>query len=141
MERNQEMNSSSFFKHFLVPIADVSLCQVSKYALGVRTLPEERGLEAAETYLIPGNHGQACHILPFARFCSLKAALLPPFVDRGRCRVRIRRSICSRLEPLNLSSEFVLVPRPRARSFGAGTDSRTKDEDEHVSTWLKNGSW
>jgi hypothetical protein len=46
----------------------------------------------------------------------------------------------TRIEAMNLPSEFVLVPRPRARSFGARTESRTKDEDEDGSTWLKNGS-
>jgi hypothetical protein len=40
---------------------------------------------------------------------------------------------------MNVPSEFVLVLRPSSSIFWR--EEGFEDEDEHGSTWLKNGSW
>ena len=42
---------------------------------------------------------------------------------------------------MNLPSKFVLVPRPSSSCLIFWGRDEFEDEDEHRSTWMKNGSW
>jgi hypothetical protein len=47
----------------------------------------------------------------------------------------------TRVAAMNRPSEFVLVPRPSSLHSIFWRRDGFEDEDEHESTWLKNGSW